>query len=200
MRLAGVRAAIATGHWPTLLGGWLHLTVSFMVWVLLAGLIVAIGEDLALSPAQQSLLVSLPLFTGAGLRILAGWACDWWGAKSTGIIVLVLQLVGLLWAATGATSYIELLAVGALLGMGGASFAVALPLASRTYPPAHQGLVLGLVASGNIGTVLALALAPLCESFAGWHGAFGLMAWPLCAVLALFILVVQPDQSIQQIR
>jgi NNP family nitrate/nitrite transporter-like MFS transporter len=198
--LGGLRRAVTSGHWPTLIAAWLHLTVSFMVWVLLAALMVAIGAELNLSPAQQSFLVALPLLTGAALRILAGWACDWWGAKPTGIAVLLFQLVALLWAAMAATSYVELLVVSALLGMGGASFAVAMPLASRSYPPAHQGLILGLVASGNIGTVISLALGPLWESVVGWHGAFGVMAAPLLAVLILFVVLVKDDHAVQPIR
>lgn len=195
MSLGGIPEALRNGHWPTLIAAWLHLTVSFMVWVLLGALMVAIGADLHLSPAQQSFLVALPLLTGAGLRIVAGWACDWWGAKSTGLAVLGLQLVALLWGWVGATSYLELLAVGALLGLGGASFAVALPIASRSYPPAHQGLVLGLVASGNIGTVFSLALAPRLDAIAGWHGVFALMAGPVLAALACFAVMVRQDRQ-----
>ena len=36
----------------------------------------------------------------------------------------------------------DLMAIGALLGVAGASFAVALPLASRWYPPEKQGLAM----------------------------------------------------------
>ena len=48
-----------------------------------------------------------------------------------------------------------LLAVGFLLGIAGASFAVALPLASRWYPPQYQGLAMGIAGAGNSGIVLA---------------------------------------------
>ena len=143
---------------PRWLGAWLHLTVSFMVWLLFGALAIAIGEELQLSATQRSILVALPLLGGALLRIIAGWACDWYGAKRTGLLVLGLQLIAVSWAALGGTSYAELLGIGLLLGAGGASFAVAMPVASRAYPTAHQGLVLGLVASGNIGTVLILFL------------------------------------------
>jgi NNP family nitrate/nitrite transporter-like MFS transporter len=42
-----------------------------------------------------------------------------------------------------------------LLGVAGASFAAALPLASRWYPPQDQGLVLGIAGAGNVGTALS---------------------------------------------
>ncbi|MGZ9189865.1 MAG: MFS transporter, partial [Nitrospira sp.] len=185
--------ALRTGHWPTLLGAWLHLTVSFMVWLLFGALAVAIAEELQLSATQRSVLVALPLLGGALLRIAAGWACDWYGAKRTGLLVLGLQLIAVSWAALGGTSYAELLGIGLLLGAGGASFAVAMPVASRAYPTAHQGLVLGLVASGNIGTVLILFLAPRWESGLGWHGACGIMLLPLLLTISLFAGVVRDE-------
>lgn len=157
----------------------------------------AIGEDLRLTATQQSLLVALPLFSGALLRILAGWACDWYGAKRTGLLVLGLQLVAIVWAVLGGTQYAELLAIALLLGAGGASFAIAMPVASRAYPAAHQGLILGLVASGNIGTVLVLLLAPRWEGQVGWHGACGIMAVPILMAIGLFARVVRVEALVR---
>ena len=191
--LRPLESALRSGHWPTLAGAWLHLTVSFMVWVLFGALAVAIGEDLHLTATQLSLVVALPLLSGAFSRVVAGWACDWYGSRRTGLLVLGLQLIAILWAALSGTEYVELLGIAALLGAGGASFAVAMPVASRAYPAAHQGLVLGLVASGNIGTVLVLLLAPRWEAQLGWHGACGIMAAPVLVTMGLFALVVRKE-------
>ena len=193
MGLNMLGGALRRGHWPTLLGAWLHLSVSFMVWLLFGALAVAIGEELQLSATQRSVLVAIPLLGGAVLRIIAGWACDWYGTKWTGLLVLGLQVVAVSWAVLGGTSYGEVLGIGVLLGAGGASFAVAMPVTSRAYPTAHQGLVLGLVASGNIGTVLILFLAPRWESVLGWHGACGLMLLPLVLTIVLFATVVRHE-------
>jgi NNP family nitrate/nitrite transporter-like MFS transporter len=186
MGINTVGSALRTGHWPTLLGAWLHLTVSFMVWLLFGALAVAIGDELRLTAAQLTMLVALPLLSGALLRVAAGWSCDWYGAKRTGLAVLGLQLAAVLWAALGGTTYGELLGIGLLLGAGGASFAVTMPVASRVYPTAYQGLVLGLVASGNVGTVFVLLLAPRWESAMGWHGACGIMTIPVLLALGLY--------------
>ncbi|MBA5876109.1 MAG: MFS transporter [Nitrospira sp. CR1.2] len=191
MGLSPLTQAIRSGHWPTLVAAWLHLTVSFMVWLLFGALAVAIDDALHLTAAQQGVVVALPLLSGAMLRIVAGWSCDWFGAKRTGLFVLGLEFVAILWAALGGTSYGELLGIAVLLGAGGASFAVAMPVAGRAYPPAHQGLVLGLVASGNIGTVLVLLLAPWWESAWGWHGACGMLSLPLAIVFGLFAFAVR---------
>ena len=186
-----LQAALRAGHWPTLAGAWLHLSVSFMVWLLFGALAVAIGEELRLTATELSVLVALPLLGGALLRIAAGWACDWYGAKRTGLLVLGLQLAAVSWAGFGGTTYGELVGIALLLGAGGASFAVAMPIASRAYPAAHQGLVLGLVASGNIGTVLVLFLAPRWEAVLGWHGACAVMLVPLVLTFGLFASVVR---------
>src|SRR5262249_29862566 len=75
-----------------------------------------------------------------------------------------------------------------LLGVPGASFAVALPLASRWYPPRYQGLVMGIAGAGNSGTVLAALFLPRLATAWGWHAAIGFMAGPMLVVGFVFVL------------
>jgi NNP family nitrate/nitrite transporter-like MFS transporter len=70
--------------------------------------------------------------------------------------------------------------------MAGASFAVALPLASRWYPLQHQGTALGIAGAGNSGTVLASFFAPGLAVAFGWNNVLGLVAIPLAIVLVLY--------------
>ena len=94
-------------------------------------------------------------------------------------------LLGWLWARQLA----KLLLVGLLLGVAGASFAVALPLASRWYPPQYQGLAMGIAGAGNSGTALATFFGPALAVVIGWHAVFGLALVPLgpsLLVLRLF--------------
>ena len=65
--------------------------------------------------------------------------------------------------------------IGLLLGVAGASFAVALPLASRWYPPEHQGLAMGIAGAGNSGSLLATLAAPRLASDSAGRPTFGLM-------------------------
>ena len=81
--------------------------------------------------------------------------------------------------------------LGATLGVAGASFAVVLPLASRWYPAERQGLVMGIAAAGNSGTVIANLLAPRLANVVGWPNVFGLAMLPLAAVLAGFALMAR---------
>lgn len=187
--------AFTRGHWPSVIGAWLHLTVSFMVWLLMGALSLTLAQDFRLSQADTALVVSLPLLSGAILRVVAGWSSDWYGAKPTGTVILAGELAVVLWGWLGVHSYAELLLVAALLGIGGASFAVTLPLAGRTYPAAHQGWVLGIVASGNVGTVLILFCAPRIAVTDGWHNVFGWMVLPIVLALAVFVLLVRDDRQ-----
>ena len=50
-----------------------------------------------------------------------------------------IAVLPLLWGWLGGTTMNQLLGVGVLLGVAGASFAISLPLASRWYPPATRG-------------------------------------------------------------
>src|SRR6185295_1956180 len=187
--------SLTRGHWPSVIGAWLHLTVSFMVWLLMGALSLTLAQDLHLSQTETALVVSLPLLSGAVLRIIAGWSSDWYGAKPTGVLILLGELAVAAWGWLGVDSYAELLIMALLLGIGGASFAVTLPLAGRSYPAAHQGLVLGIVASGNIGTVLILFLAPRIAAMGGWHDVFGWMTLPIIVVFLCFMSFVRDDRK-----
>jgi NNP family nitrate/nitrite transporter-like MFS transporter len=176
-----------TGHTPTLYAAFLYFDLSFMVWVMLGPLGVQIARDLGLSAAQKGLMVATPVLAGALLRIVAGILVDHLKPKKAGLIGQVIVLAGLGWAQlSGITSYQQILVLGVLLGMAGASFAVALPLASRWYPPEHQGTALGIAGAGNSGTVLAALFAPtLAQSF-GWNNVFGLAMIPLVITLLIY--------------
>src|SRR5262249_17197588 len=70
----------------------------------------------------------------------------------------------------------------------GASFAAALPLASRWYPPQYQGLAMGIAGAGNSGTALATFFAPMLALSLGWHGVFGLALIPVVLTLVVYAL------------
>lgn len=181
-------AGIRSGDPGSLLAAFLYFDVSFMVWVLLGALGVLIAQDLSLSPTQKGLMVAVPLLSGAAMRILVGVLADRFGPKRIGGWSLSVVLIPLLWGWGAAESFSELLGLGLLLGVAGASFAVALPLASRWYPPEHQGLAMGIAGAGNSGTIIAVLAAPRLAQLdgIGWHGVFGLAILPVLATLIAF--------------
>jgi len=104
------------GHRPTLFAAFFYFDLSFMVWVLLGPLGVAVAADLGLSPAQKGLMVAVPVLAGALLRVVNGILVDRLGPKRTGLIGQVLVIAGLLLAwFIGIDSFMGVLAVGLVL-------------------------------------------------------------------------------------
>ena len=156
-----VRGFRRAGHLPTLLCAFLYFTISCMAWMMVGALANSIIPDLGeLSDSRKGLMVAVPVLGGALLRLVLGPLADHIGAKKTALIGLALTVVPLLLGWLWSDSYLEVLLVGLLLGVAGASFAAALPLASRWYPPQYQGLVLGIAGAGNVGTALATFFGP----------------------------------------
>ncbi|RMP05758.1 Nitrate transporter [Pseudomonas viridiflava] len=186
------------GHKPTLFAAFLYFDLSFMVWYLLGPLAVQIATDLHLTTQQRGLMVATPILAGAVLRFFMGLLADQLSPKTAGIIGQVI-VIGALLAAwqLGIHTYGQVLLLGLFLGMAGASFAVALPLASQWYPPQHQGKAMGIAGAGNSGTVLAALIAPVLAASFGWGNVFGLALIPLVLTLIAFTLMARnaPERS-----
>src|SRR5207244_5392332 len=139
------------------------------------------------SSVQKGFLTAVPLLGGGLLRLPFGWLSDTIGAKRTGLLVLGFTALpvalGWLWA----DSFASLLIVGFLLGIAGASFVVALPMASRWYPSQFQGFAMGLAGLGLTGTLITTFFAPKVAEHVGWRNVFGYSLIPLAVVAALFI-------------
>ena len=174
------------GHWPTLLCALMYFDTSFMVWTLMGALGVFIAQSFHLTPSQKGLLVAIPLLGGSILRIILGIATDHFGPRRVGIAGLTLTLLPLCWGWLHSASTTDLVVIGLMLGVAGASFAVALPLASRWYPPELQGLALGIAGAGNSGTVLAALFAPRLAEHFGWRAVFGFATIPILVTLIVF--------------
>lgn len=177
------------GHVPTLFSAFLYFDMSFMVWVVLGPLGVHIARELGLSPSQKGFMVALPVLAGALFRPAMGVLVDRIGAKMAGAIGQMIVMLALAWAYfVGLTTYGDVLVLGICLGVAGASFAAALPLASRWYPPDAQGLALGIAGAGNSGTVFAALLAPHLAEKMGWNGVLGLALIPLVLTFLIYFV------------
>jgi NNP family nitrate/nitrite transporter-like MFS transporter len=186
-----LKSFMKCGHWPTLLAAFLYFDVSFMAWVLLGPLAPAITQHVHMTATQKGLLVAIPLLGGAFFRPIMGALCDRLGGRRVGLLGMTVTLVPLLWGWRFATLPWHFYALGFLLGIAGASFAVALPLASKWYPREHQGLVLGIAGAGNSGTLLATLFAPRIAQHLGWTRAFAFAALPVVLVLVLFFVLAK---------
>ncbi len=180
------------GHFPTLFMAFLYFDMSFMVWTMLGPLSTEISEALAkgghiLTDAQIASLLSLPILSGALLRIVLGFGVDKFGPKLTALVAQAIVISALLFAyfQGSAITYGQLLAVAFGLGFAGASFAVALPQAGQWYPPKLQGVVMGIAGAGNIGVVIDFLFAPKIAELWGWESVFG-----VGAVMAIVVFVI----------
>ncbi|MEO5574526.1 MAG: nitrate/nitrite transporter [Gammaproteobacteria bacterium] len=178
---------IKAGHWPTLLSAFLYFDVSFMVWVVLGPLSLYLTQDLGLTVEEKFGLVAIPILFGALLRVPMGMLADHIGPKRAGQLGQVIVMLGLFYAwIFGLHSKLEVELLGVVLGFAGASFAVAIPQASRWYPPEYQGIVLGIAGAGNVGVVFDSLLVPwLAESY-GWQSVFGFLLIPVIIVFIIY--------------
>ncbi len=183
---------LKAGHTPTLFSAFLYFDLAFMVWVLLGPLGVQIAASLHLSPMQKGMMVATPILSGAILRVVMGLLVDQLKPKLAGAIGQLIVIVALFvaWHA-GIHSYDQVLILGIFLGVAGASFAAALPLASRWYPAEHQGTAMGIAGAGNTGTAFAALITPSLAVAYGWTNVFGIALIPLIPAFVIYMLLAK---------
>jgi len=192
--MSNLIASLKSGNWRSLLACFLYFDTGFTVWVLYGPLAPFIGRDVTMSAAQQGFLVAVPVLAAAILRVTLGNLYQSTDGRRVALMGVLLSSIPsiVLPLVPGVPSYALLLVLGVFLGMGGASFAVALPMAGSNYPPKVQGLVLGLAAAGNIGAVLDGFLFPHLADAFGWKLSTA-AALPLLAVTAVALYAWASD-------
>ncbi len=189
------RSFLSSGHLPTLASAFFYFDISFMVWVLFGPITPFIADQMHLTATQKGLLTAIPLLGGSFFRPILGLLADRIGGRRAGLTGLTLTLIPLILGWHFATTLWQLYLIGFLLGIAGASFAVALPLAGRWYPPEHQGLAMGIAGAGNSGTLIATFFGPRLAQHFGWHFVFALALLPVCLVLFFFFLFAKNSPS-----
>jgi MFS transporter, NNP family, nitrate/nitrite transporter len=192
MKLADLKKA---GHAPSLLASFLYFDISFMIWVIMGALGVYITKDFNLSPSEMGLIVAVPILSGSFFRIILGVLTDRIGPRKTALFGMTVTVVPLLWGWLFGQTITELFLIGILLGVAGASFAAAIPMASRWYPPHLQGLAMGIAGAGNSGTLLATLFGPRLAENIGWHNVMGLALIPLGIVFILYFYMAKDAPS-----
>ena len=197
--MAGFKALKGQGDAKTLFAAFLYFDFSFMVWTMLGPLSTEIADSLAtggfvMSASAKATLLSIPILSGALLRILLGFGVDKFGAKKTALMSQAVVISVLFYAFIRGEhiSYNELLIVALGLGFAGASFAVALPQAGQWYPPKLQGIVLGIAGAGNIGVVVDFLFAPKIAELWGWQAVF-LVAGSLSTLIFITYMFMAKD-------
>ncbi|MEU0369549.1 NarK/NasA family nitrate transporter [Streptomyces sp. NPDC006283] len=134
--------------------------LTFWAWNLIAPLAGTFREDLGLNDFQQSVLVAVPVLVGSLGRIAAGALTDRYGARLMFPLVAALTIVPVLLVMVVRDNFAALLVVAFLLGVGGTTFAIGVPLVNSWFPPAQRGLALGIFGMGTGGVALSGFFTP----------------------------------------
>ena len=197
--MAGFKAFLKSGHPPTLFASFLYFDFCFAIWVLDGALGPFLSKEFGLSPMQRGFLVSVPILSGAFMRVPLGIFAQYIGRKWAACIEMITIMIALSYGAFFVHSYNELLFMGVLLGLAGASFGIALSLGGGWFPPEHKGLAIGIAGAGNSGAIIAMLAAPPIAIAYGWRMAYlagaGLM---LPALLVMFFLAKEPPDRITE--
>jgi NNP family nitrate/nitrite transporter-like MFS transporter len=199
--MANYKAFLKSGHPPTLLAAFLYFDFSFAVWVLNGAMGPFISEQFHLTPGQIGLMVSVPTLAGAFMRFPLGVISQYIGRKNAAIVEMSAIILALLYGFFFVKSFNDVLAMGVLLGIAGASFGVALSLGSGWFPKQYKGLAMGIAGAGNSGTALAALFAPRLATHYGWQHVYGFAALMMLLPLLTMILFAKepPDTEHQRL-
>ena len=200
--MANYKAFLRSGHPPTLLAAFLYFDFSFAVWVMNGAMGPFITQNFHLSPAQTGFMVSVPTLAGAFMRFPLGVLSQYIGRKRAAIVEMSAIVIALLYGFFFVKTYHNVLAMGVLLGIAGASFGVALSLGSGWFPRRYKGLAMGIAGAGNSGTAMAALFAPRLATHFGWQHVYGFAALMMLLPLAVMVLFAKepPDVEHQSLR
>ncbi|MFJ3668902.1 nitrate/nitrite transporter [Streptomyces sp. NPDC090106] len=183
--------------WRNLVVATVGFTLTFWAWDLIAPVAADFDEDLHMSSFAQSVLVAVPVLVGSLGRVPVGALTDRYGAKLMFPLVSALTIIPVLLLIPAHSSYVPLLVVGFVLGLGGTTFAIGVPLVNSWFPPARRGAALGVFGMGMGGVALSGYFTPRM-----YHHSESLpflvlaAALAVYAVLAYFLIEDRPDRPV----
>lgn len=142
-------------------------------------------------------MVSIPTLAGAFMRFPLGVLAQYIGRKNAAIVEMSAIVIALLYGFLFVRNYHDVLAMGALLGIAGASFGVALSLGAGWFPKKYKGLAMGIAGAGNSGTAVAALLAPRLAQHFGWSHVYGFAALFMLLPLCVMIFLAQEPPDIE---
>ncbi|MES4890142.1 nitrate/nitrite transporter [Streptomyces sp. NPDC096012] len=129
--------------------------IGFSVWTLWSVLVLFMGPEYGLDPADKFLLTSVVTLVGAVVRVPYTFAVAVFGGRNWTIVSAALLLVPTVAAFVvmrPGTSFPVFLLVGLLAGVGGGNFASSMTNINAFFPLRKKGWALGVNAGGgNIG-------------------------------------------------
>jgi NNP family nitrate/nitrite transporter-like MFS transporter len=187
--------------WKMLAIATVGFAVNFWAWALISPLGTFFAGRLHLSALQKSLLVAVPVVVGSLGRIPVGALTDRFGARTMFPLISALTSLPVLFVGHVATDSLALMLVGGtLLGLGGTTFAVGVPLVNAWFPPAKRGTALGIFGIGMGGTAISAFTTVALKDSLGLSSPFTLVAAVLAvyAVASYLLLRDAPDRPTPQ--
>ncbi|WP_405472657.1 nitrate/nitrite transporter [Streptomyces canus] len=140
--------------------------IGFSIWTMWSVLVLFMGPEYGLTPADKFLLTSMVTLVGAVVRVPYTFAVAIFGGRNWTIIsagLLLIPTVAAFAVIKPGTSFNTFLLVGLLAGIGGGNFASSMTNINAFFPLRKKGWALGLNAGGgNIGVpviqLVALAI------------------------------------------
>ncbi|MGI5455276.1 nitrate/nitrite transporter [Streptomyces sp. CA-249302] len=144
--------------------------IGFSIWTMWSVLVLFMGPEYGLTPADKFLLTSMVTLVGAVVRVPYTFAVAIFGGRNWTIIsagLLLVPTVAAFAVVKPGTSFDTLLWIGLLAGVGGGNFASSMTNINAFFPLRKKGWALGLNAGGgNIGVpvIQLVALAVIGAS------------------------------------
>ncbi|MFJ4928833.1 nitrate/nitrite transporter [Streptomyces sp. NPDC088736] len=145
--------------------------IGFSVWTLWSVMVLFMGPEYGLTPADKFLLTSVVTLVGAVVRVPYTYAVAVFGGRNWTIVSACLLLVPTVAAFVvmePGTSFTTFLLVGLLAGVGGGNFASSMTNINAFFPLRRKGWALGLNAGGGNLGVPVIQLVAL--AIIGAHG------------------------------
>ncbi|MGW1746824.1 nitrate/nitrite transporter [Streptomyces sp. NPDC002092] len=138
--------------------------IGFSIWTLWSVLVLFMGPQYGLTPADKFMLTSMVTLVGAVVRVPYTFAVAIFGGRNWTIVsasLLLIPTIAAFAVMKPGTSFDTFLGIGLLAGIGGGNFASSMTNINAFFPLRKKGWALGLNAGGgNIG-VAAIQLVAL---------------------------------------
>ncbi|MEV0223993.1 nitrate/nitrite transporter [Streptomyces sp. NPDC050704] len=173
--------------------------IGFSIWTMWSVLVLFMGPEYGLTPADKFMLTSMVTLVGAVVRVPYTFAVAIFGGRNWTIVSAALLLVPTVAAFTvmePGTSYSTFMLVGLLAGIGGGNFASSMTNINAFFPLRKKGWALGLNAGGgNIGVpVIQLAALAVIGASGGPRVLLGIYI-PLIVVAAVLAAIYMDNIS-----
>jgi FSR family fosmidomycin resistance protein-like MFS transporter len=152
-----------------------------------AAVILVLRDEFDLNYAAAGAIITASAFFMTSLQAVTGYVADRWNRIT--LLRLGLTTLGVGTILIGfSTNYVQLLAFGCLMGIGGSFFhPIGYSLLSDAFESGNRGKALGLgSAAGDTAVPVAFATSGFLVLFLGWRNLFRL--WGLVAIIVALVL------------